>query len=191
MNIFKSIWSQLVATLLEKVQKIVGYNAQLKQENADLRAQLSEALANDAADEQAIADAKFLAEQAQVEAQTAKDSVAPLQAAIDADADEDEQIETILGTVIYPEGSYSLLVLNPTASSIFELNIRQDLPTASAEMGYSPITIPFGNTQPGDYIRFGYTEDNVFRILDVGPFTNFISGSISKNPLFFIINYCK
>ena len=92
-----------MATLLEKVQKIVGYNAQLKQENADLRAQLSEALANDAADEQAIADAKFLAEQAQVEAQTAKDSVAPLQAAIDADADEDEQIETILGTVIYPE----------------------------------------------------------------------------------------
>ena len=44
-------------------------------------------------------------------------------------------------------------------------------------MGYSPIIIPFGNTQPGDYIRFGHTEDNVYRILDVGPFTNFVSGS--------------
>ena len=84
------------------------------------------------------------------------------------------------GTIIYPEGSYSLLVLNPTASSVFELNIRQDLPTASAVMGYSPITIPFGGTQPGDYIRFGYNEDNVFRILDVGPFTNFVSGSYTE-----------
>jgi len=81
------------------------------------------------------------------------------------------------GTIIYPEGSYSLLVLNPTASSVFELNILQDLPTASAEMNYSPITIPFGDTQPGDYIRFGHTEDNVYRILDVGPFSNFVSGS--------------
>ena len=81
------------------------------------------------------------------------------------------------GTIVYPEGSYSLLVLNPTASSVFERNIRQDLPPDSVNMGYSPIIIPFGNTQPGDYIRFGHTEDNVYRILDVGPFTNFVSGS--------------
>jgi hypothetical protein len=79
--------------------------------------------------------------------------------------------------IIYPNGSYSLLVLDPTASSVFERNILQDLSPDSAEMGYSPITIPFGSTQPGDYIRFGHNEDNVFRILDVGPFQNFLSGS--------------
>jgi hypothetical protein len=80
-------------------------------------------------------------------------------------------------SIIYPNGSYSLLVLNPTASNIFELNVLQDLPTASAEMKYSPITIPFGSIQPGDYIRFGHNENNVFRIIGVGPFQNFISGS--------------
>jgi regulator of replication initiation timing len=102
MNILTYLWSQ-VMTLLEKVKKVVDYNAQLKQENADLRVQLQAALSNDAADAQAIADATALAEQAQLEAQAAKDAVAPLQAAVDADADEDEQIEAILGTVIYPE----------------------------------------------------------------------------------------
>jgi hypothetical protein len=79
--------------------------------------------------------------------------------------------------ILYPNGSYSLLVLNPTASSVFELNPLQFLPTASDEMNYSPITIPFGSIQPGDYIRFGYNENNVYRIIGVGPFNNFLSGS--------------
>jgi len=79
--------------------------------------------------------------------------------------------------ILYPNGSYSLLVLNPTASSVFELNPLQFLPTASALMNYSPITIPFGSIQPGDYIRFGYNENNVYRIIGVGPFNNFLSGS--------------
>jgi hypothetical protein len=82
--------------------------------------------------------------------------------------------------ILYPNGSYSLLVLNPTASSVFELNPLQFLPTASALMNYSPITIPFGNIQPGDYIRFGYNENNVYRIIGVGPFNNFLSGSYEE-----------
>jgi hypothetical protein len=102
MNILKYLWSQIVA-LLEKVKKLAGYNADLKQQNADLRSQLEVALSNDAADAQAITEARFLAEQAQFEAEAAKQSVAPLQAAIDADLDEDEQIEAILAAVIYPE----------------------------------------------------------------------------------------
>lgn len=82
--------------------------------------------------------------------------------------------------ILYPNGAYSLLVLNPTASSVFELNPFQYLPTASGEMNYSPITIPFGSIQPGDYIRFGHTEKNVYRIIGVGPFQNFLSGSYEE-----------
>jgi hypothetical protein len=87
--------------------------------------------------------------------------------------------------ILYPNGSYSLLVLNPTASSVFELNPLQFLPTASSGgedgvMNYSPITIPFGSIQPGDYIRFGYNENNVYRIIGVGPFNNFLSGSYEE-----------
>jgi len=90
-------------SLLEKVKKLVDFNAALKQQLAETEAKLAEALANDKADAEAIALQTELAEQAKLEAEEAKQSVAPLQAAIDADADEDEQIEAILSSVIYPE----------------------------------------------------------------------------------------
>ena len=89
--------------LLEQVTKLRDYNVQLKTENAELQSQLAKALADDAADKQAIADAEALAETAKTEAQAAKDSVAPLQALADKDASEDAQVQAILDSVVYPE----------------------------------------------------------------------------------------
>ena len=102
MKILDYLW-QKIMTLLEKVIKLANYNAQLKQELADKDVLLSQALANDVADAETIRLATESAALAQSEAQAAKDSVAPLQAAFDADADEDEQITAILDAVVYPE----------------------------------------------------------------------------------------
>ena len=62
MNIISYIWRNLMA-LLDKVKKLANYNAVLLQTNAELQAKLAEALSNDAADAQAIAEAQAAAEQ--------------------------------------------------------------------------------------------------------------------------------
>ena len=87
---------------LEKLTQLVGYNAQLIQEKADLRQQLATALASDVADAQAIADAQAKATEAQAEAQTAKEAIAPLQSAIDADTYEDAKVKVLLDSVVIP-----------------------------------------------------------------------------------------
>lgn len=93
----------------EKLTQLIHYAtgatsqiAQLKQQNADLSAELAIAKANDASDAQAIAEAQAEAEQAQAEAQVAKDAVAPLQAALDADVSEDEQVNALLDSLSLP-----------------------------------------------------------------------------------------
>lgn len=70
--------------------------AELTQKNAELQVQLADALANDKADADAIAEAQTLATEYQSEAEAAKQALAPLQAAVDADASEDEKVNALL-----------------------------------------------------------------------------------------------
>jgi hypothetical protein len=55
-----------------------------------------------------------------------------------------------------------------TASSVLtsEYGNFQALPTSSADFGFSPINFPF-TVKPGDKMRFGYNNDNVFTVFKV------------------------
>lgn len=83
--------------------------------------------------------------------------------------------------IINPNASHTLLVLTPQLSSVFRTNPIQTINTSSQSgidgMNFNKCTIPFGNTRPGDYIRFEYNKNNVYRIVDVGFWSNFTSGS--------------
>ena len=87
---------------LVKLTQLISYNTQLAQEKAELHQLLSIALSNDAADTEAIADARTKAEQAMVEAHTAKAALLPLQAAIAADISEDEKVNALLDSISFP-----------------------------------------------------------------------------------------
>lgn len=79
--------------LLEKVTQLINaFKAQVA-ENADLKTQLAEALADDAADEAAIAEAQAAAEEARVRAES-------LQVAVDADLVEDSEITAAIDAVL-------------------------------------------------------------------------------------------
>jgi hypothetical protein len=91
--------------------------------------------------------------------------------------------------IVNPNASYTLLVLSQQLSSVFKYNALQTINTASQSgvdgMNFSKCTIPFGNVQPGDYIRFEYNKNNVFRIVGVDFWSNFTTGSTgfgSLNP---------
>jgi hypothetical protein len=83
--------------------------------------------------------------------------------------------------IINENASYTLLVLSSQLSSIFRYNPIQNINTASQSgidgMSFSKCTIPFGSTQPGDFIRFEYNKNNVRLITDVGYWSDFTSGS--------------
>jgi hypothetical protein len=90
-------------------------------------------------------------------------------------------------SIINPNASYTLLVLSSQLSSVFKTNPIQTINTASQSgidgMNFNKCTISFGDTQPGDYIRFEYNKNNVFRIVDVGFWSDFTSSS-SLAPLY-------
>lgn len=73
--------------------------------------------------------------------------------------------------------SYSYLILSPSASNVFSSDLIQNLDSASLEMGFSPIKIPFGDVKPGDWIRFEYDKTRTFNIIGVGAYQDFVSGS--------------
>jgi len=91
--------TKIFAFAKDAIEKVVG----LTTENASLKEQLATAMASDAADQGAIATAKAEAEAAKVEAEAAKAALAPLQAAIAADATEDEQVNALINSVKLPE----------------------------------------------------------------------------------------
>lgn len=110
MNIRQLLRGLTVTISIDKLTKLVQFAIDaasqvvtLKQEIASLKDNLATSLANDAADAQAISEAKTQAEAAKVEADNAKQAIAPLQAVIDADATEDEQVNTLLDSVVIPE----------------------------------------------------------------------------------------
>jgi len=88
-----------IKRLFDRAKLAIVENLELKATIADLSAQLADALANDAADAQAIATAQSEAMIAFEAAEVARAAVAPLQAAFDADADEDAQINALLDSV--------------------------------------------------------------------------------------------
>lgn len=63
--------------------------------------------------------------------------------------------------------NYSYVLMSPSASALWESGLTQNLDSASALMGFSPINIPFSNIKPGDFIRFEYKKDQIYTILDV------------------------
>ena len=80
--------------------------------------------------------------------------------------------------------NFSTLLLNVSLTSMWNQNLTQVLESASIAEGYSQPTIPFGQIQPGDYIRFQYNEDFVHRILRVQEIDGFVAFLItpSLNP---------
>ena len=67
----------------------------------------------------------------------------------------------------FPSQGYSDVVFFSSSRFIYDNGLTQNLPSASATMNFSPITIPFGNTGPGDFIRFEYNKNQVYTIYDV------------------------
>jgi hypothetical protein len=66
-----------------------------------------------------------------------------------------------------PQENVSYMQFQSASLSIYNSGLVQNLPTASQAMGFSPITIPFGDVRRGDFVRFGYDKNKVFTILNV------------------------
>lgn len=66
----------------------------------------------------------------------------------------------------FTSGSSTSTVI--TASNVLtsEYGNFQALPSSSADFGFSPINFPF-TVEPGDKVRFGYNNDNVFTVFKV------------------------
>jgi len=88
-----------IKRLFDRAKLAIVENIELKATVANLSSQLADALANDAADAEAIATAQSEATIAFEAAEVARAAVAPLQAAFDADVSEDEQINALLDSV--------------------------------------------------------------------------------------------
>lgn len=95
-----------VMTLLEKVQALVAFVTQKEAaylgQIAELRAQLEAALADDVADDAAVAAARAAAEAAEVAAAEAAARADGLQVLVDADVAEDQQIVSLIDSVLSP-----------------------------------------------------------------------------------------
>ena len=116
MNVNQIIRGLTVSLQLSKLTAIVDYAskaqaviANITQELADEKQKLVDALSDDAADEEAIANAEAKAIAAQLAADTAKEAVETakaantvLQAAADEDASEDVRANSILDSFIIP-----------------------------------------------------------------------------------------
>jgi hypothetical protein len=48
-------------------------------------------------------------------------------------------------------------------------------------MNFSPITIPFGDIQPGDWIRFEYNKNQVYNIYQVSQGNNYVELRITPS----------
>jgi len=69
----------------------------------------------------------------------------------------------------YPNANYSYIFWNSGSAQLYNSGKIQTLDPASDAMGFSQITIPFGDTKRGDYIRLEYNKNQVYNIVDVTP----------------------
>lgn len=97
----------LMASLFERTSRVInfllGEKTALLEENAQLKDQLAQALANDRADAEAILAAQVAADAARDVAADAKAKSAELQTLVDADVAEDEQIIALLDATLPSE----------------------------------------------------------------------------------------
>jgi hypothetical protein len=66
-----------------------------------------------------------------------------------------------------PTQGYSDVVFFSSSRFIYDSGLIQNLDSASSAINFSPITIPFGDTKPGDFIRFEYNKEQVYTITGV------------------------
>ena len=89
----------LMANLLDRIVAVI---AKFQSDEADLRQQLADALAKDAADAQTIADAQAAAQAASDRAKAAEDLVSQLKANAEASADEVAAIDKYVSSLEAP-----------------------------------------------------------------------------------------
>lgn len=99
---FIPLMATLFARISEVINFLLGEKTKLLEENAQLKEQLAQALANDVADAEAIAAAQAEAEAARAVADEAKAKSEELQTLVDADTAEDAQILALLDATLPP-----------------------------------------------------------------------------------------
>ncbi len=91
-----ALFFKTMASLFDRISAVITKLAGYADENATLKEQLAEALANDAADADRIAAAEAAATEARAKADELVAKVNELQALADADAAEDQQISDLI-----------------------------------------------------------------------------------------------
>jgi hypothetical protein len=67
----------------------------------------------------------------------------------------------------FPDLGCSVIYWNTGSAQLYNSGKIQTLDPSSSKFGFSPITIPFGDTKAGDYIRFEYNKNQVYNIVRV------------------------
>jgi hypothetical protein len=75
---------------------------------------------------------------------------------------------------------HSTLSFSNDMESIFGSSLAQSVTSDQQLFGFSPSTIPFGNLQIGDYIRFEYNPDMVHRIIGLTARSSSVDGSVTS-----------
>lgn len=73
-------------------------------------------------------------------------------------------------------GGYSILTLTPELTNMYNTGYPQNTDPASITFGFSPITIPFNDLKPGDFIRFEYRKNQTYTIFGVDRNSRNIAG---------------
>jgi hypothetical protein len=71
------------------------------------------------------------------------------------------------GILDAPTYNYSQLIFFSASRFIYDSGLTQNLNSASSTFGFSPISIPFGDVRPGDFIRLEYNKEQVYTIVDI------------------------
>jgi hypothetical protein len=97
----------LFAKIKQLIDYFTGERERLLTEIVDLKSQLAESIGNDAADAEAIAAAQKAAADAQASLEAVQAKNSEMQNAIDADAEEDAQILSLLDAAMPAESEAS------------------------------------------------------------------------------------
>lgn len=125
-----------VLNLVSKIKEVWAENGELKAENVNLKQQLAEALSNDAADDDAIAEA-------QIAASTAKVELADYRSKVDAIVAEHEELIVALDDADLAAESGTLEKVVPPHPDIAE------------QRNYLPDLLADGNNGPPDLLADG------------------------------------
>jgi hypothetical protein len=76
-------------------------------------------------------------------------------------------------------GGYSVLTTSTDLARIWYKTAPQNLDPSSSAFNFSPITIPFSDTKPGDFIRFEYNKNQTYTIFNINQVTSSINNDIA------------